>query len=45
MPDLILANARIHTMDAAQPAARSIAIRDDTILALGSDDAMRSLLP
>ncbi len=35
MPDLILYNARIHTMDAAQPTARSIAIRDNKILALG----------
>ena len=45
MSDLILTNARIHTMETAQPTARSIAIRDNTILALGSDDAMRSLLP
>jgi hypothetical protein len=45
MPDLVLTNARIHTMDAAQPTARSIAIRGNVILALGSDDAMRSLLP
>jgi predicted amidohydrolase YtcJ len=45
MPDLILANAHIHTMDAAQPTARSIALRDNAILALGTDDAMRSLLP
>jgi predicted amidohydrolase YtcJ len=45
MPDLILTNARIHTMDATQPTARSIAIRDNVILALGTDDAMRSLLP
>jgi hypothetical protein len=45
MPDLILTNARIHTIDAAQPTARSIAIRDNTILALGANDAMRSLLP
>ena len=29
MPDFILVNARIHTMDAAQPTARSIAIRDN----------------
>jgi predicted amidohydrolase YtcJ len=45
MPDLILTNARIHTIDATQPVARSIAIRDNKILALGTDDAMRSLLP
>ena len=29
MSDLILINARIHTMDTAQPTARSIAIRDN----------------
>jgi predicted amidohydrolase YtcJ len=45
MPDLILANARIHMLEAAQPTARSIALRDNAILALGTDDAMRSLLP
>jgi predicted amidohydrolase YtcJ len=45
MSDLILTNARIYTMDAAQPTARSIAIRDNKILALGTDDAMQSLLP
>src|SRR5512139_2468860 len=45
MPDLILTNARIHTMDVTQPTARSIAIRDNVILALGTDNAMRSLLP
>ena len=45
MSDLILTNARIHTMDATQPTARAIALRDNVILALGTDDAMRSLLP
>jgi predicted amidohydrolase YtcJ len=45
MPDVILVNARIHTLDAAQPIARSVAIRDNKILAVGTDDAMRSLLP
>jgi hypothetical protein len=45
MSDLILTNARIHTLDAAHPTARSIAVRDNVILALGDDDAMRSLLP
>jgi hypothetical protein len=44
MSDLVLINARIHTMDATST-ARSIAIRDNKILALGTDDAMRSLLP
>jgi predicted amidohydrolase YtcJ len=45
MADLILTNARVYTLDAARPTARSIAIRDNKILALGTDDAMRSLLP
>ncbi len=45
MPELILTNARIHTMDVAQPTARSIAVRDNKVLALGSNDAMRSVLP
>ncbi len=45
MSDLILTNARIYTMDATQPAARSIAIRDNTILALDTDAALRSMLP
>ncbi|CAG0926407.1 N-substituted formamide deformylase [Thermoflexales bacterium] len=45
MSDLILTNARIHTLNATQPTARSIAIRDNQILALGTADAMRSLLP
>jgi hypothetical protein len=45
MTDLILTNARIHTLDATHPTARSIALRDNVILALGTDDAMRSLLP
>ncbi len=45
MSDLILANARIHTMEATQPTARSIAIRDNKIRALGTDEALRLLLP
>ncbi|HSD85841.1 MAG TPA: amidohydrolase [Anaerolineae bacterium] len=45
MPELILTNARIHTLNAAQPTAQSIAIRDNRILALGAADALRSLLP
>ena len=45
MPDLILTNARIHTMDAAQPTARSIAIRDNQILALGTMTPCDRLLP
>jgi predicted amidohydrolase YtcJ len=45
MSDLILTNARIHTSDAARPTVRAIAIRDNKVLALGTDAEMRSLLP
>lgn len=45
MPDLILTNANIHTIDPARPAARAIAICDNKILALGDDHSMRNLLP
>ena len=45
MSDLILSNARTHTLDTNQRTARSIALHDNQILALGTDDAMRSLLP
>ena len=45
MIDLVLYNARIHTMDATQPTARAIAIRDNRILAVGDDRAMRDRLP
>jgi len=33
MPDLILTNARIHTLDAVHPTARAIALRGNVILA------------
>jgi predicted amidohydrolase YtcJ len=36
-PDLILLNARIHTMDAARPQAQALAIGGGAILALGTD--------
>ena len=36
-PDLILLNARIHTMDAARPQAQALAIAGGAILALGTD--------
>ncbi len=45
MSDLILFNANFYTIDPAMPTARAIVIRDNKILALGDDDAMRSLLP
>lgn len=42
-PDRILFNARIWTGDSARPAASAIAIRHDTILALGDDSTIRAL--
>ena len=45
MSDLILTNARIHTMDAANPPPDRSPFATTQILALGTDDAMRSLLP
>jgi predicted amidohydrolase YtcJ len=43
MPDLILVNGRIHTMDDAYPAATAIAIRDGRFVAVGNDEEMRAL--
>jgi predicted amidohydrolase YtcJ len=43
MPDLILYNARIKTLEAGEPAAEAAAIRNGKILALGSTSAMREL--
>ncbi len=45
MPDLILTNARIHTLDAAHPTAHAIAIRDNQIVAVGDEQFMLRLLP
>jgi hypothetical protein len=42
-PDLILTGARIATMDPARPDAQAIAIRNGTILALGTDAEIRAL--
>jgi len=42
-PDRIFVNARIWTGDAANPEATAIAIRGDTIIALGTDDSLRTL--
>src|SRR5579864_2716761 len=38
--DLVLTNARVLTMDPAQPEAQAVAIGGGRILAVGSDDAM-----
>ena len=45
MPDLILYNARIHTMEAARPTANAIAIRDNQIVAVGDESFMLRMLP
>lgn len=42
--DLVLYNGDIHTMDRRHPRATAVAIAGDRFLALGNDDAMRSLL-
>jgi predicted amidohydrolase YtcJ len=41
--DLILTNANVITLDTAAPRARAVAVKDDRILAVGSDDEMRAL--
>ena len=40
----IFINGNIHTMDARTPHAEAVAVRDDRILAVGSNQAMRDLL-
>src|SRR5512143_1291118 len=45
MPDLILTNARIHTLDAARPTAHAIALRDNQIVAVGDEQFMLRILP
>jgi predicted amidohydrolase YtcJ len=42
-PDLILHNARIYTMEPKQPWAEAIAMRAKTIIAIGSNVAIRAL--
>lgn len=42
-PDLILYNAKVHTVDDAQPSAEAVAIAGDRIVAVGSDAAVRKL--
>lgn len=41
-PDLILFNAVVHTMNAAQPRAEAVAIQGNRIAAVGASDTMRS---
>ena len=42
-PDLIVVNGKIHTMDPRLSQAQAMAIRDHRILALGTNDDIRSL--
>lgn len=42
-PDRIVVNALIWTGDTARPAATALAIRHDTIVAVGTDEAIRGL--
>ncbi len=39
--DLVIVNADIHSIDDARPRARAVAIRGETIVAIGSDDEAR----
>src|SRR5690349_9945648 len=41
--DLVLTSANVITMDAAAPRAEAVAIKDERILAVGTDDEMRAL--
>ncbi len=41
--DIIITNARIYTMDAAQPTAEALAIAGETILAVGSNSEVGAL--
>ncbi len=41
--DVLLVNGRIHTLDAARPAATAVLVRDERILGVGEEDALRSL--
>ena len=43
MPDSLLLNAKIYTLDSRQPRVSALALRDGKILAAGADDEMRAL--
>ncbi len=45
MPDALLLNAGIHTLDPKRPRATALAIRDGKILAVGADDEIRTHIP
>ena len=40
--DLVLINARVHTVDDAMPAATAVAVRDGRFIAVGDNDAARA---
>ena len=42
-PDLIVVNARIHTVDASRPRAEALAVRGDRFVAVGANDEVRAL--
>lgn len=44
VPDLVVLNARVLTMDDAQPTAEAFAVKDGRVLALGSSAQMRALV-
>ncbi len=43
VPELVLANARVHTMDDVQPSASAVAIAGGRFVAVGADVEMRAL--
>jgi len=43
VPDLIVLNAKVYTVDAAHPRAQAFAVRGDRFVAVGSSEDMRSL--
>lgn len=45
MPDLILVNAKVTTLDRENPQAQAIAIRDGRFLAVGSEQEVRAAAP
>src|SRR5687767_9121923 len=42
--DLVIVNANVHTMNAAQKSARSIAVVGNKIVAIGSDSDTKALI-
>ena len=42
-PDLVLFNARVHTLEKDRPAAQAVAVRGDRIVWVGSDAEAKNL--